>query len=76
MPRMKNFFSCLSILGICVEIHAQSLPVGMPVLALWGPTRPEIWRPPHPHVRLLSASGGLENLAVNQVETALRELLG
>lgn len=49
--------------------------LGVPALVLWGPSNERIWRPVHPDARILRASEGLENLAVEQVELALRPML-
>ena len=48
--------------------------VGTPTVALFGPTRPNVWAPRGPAVRVLQASE-LEEIEVNAVEQAVRDLL-
>lgn len=61
--------------------------VGTPTLALFGPTAPELWKPPGDHVVALTASGRLpdprggefgwmESLGVDEVLAAWRRLPG
>lgn len=46
--------------------------VGTPTVALFGPTRPEVWAPRGPRVRILK---DMENLNTHAVEQAVRDLL-
>lgn len=46
--------------------------VGTPTLALFGPTRPEVWAPRGPRVRILK---DMENVNTHDVEQAVRDLL-
>ena len=48
--------------------------VGTPTVALFGPTRPAVWAPRGPSVRILQATE-LEEIEVNAVEQAVRDLL-
>ena len=48
--------------------------VGTPTVALFSPTRPEVWAPRGPRVRVLQASE-LEEIEVHAVEQAVRDLL-
>ncbi len=48
--------------------------VGTPTVALFGPTRPEVWAPRGPSVRVLRSSN-LEEIEVDAVEQAVRDLL-
>ena len=48
--------------------------VGTPTLALFGPTRPALWAPRGPHVRMISKSD-LEAIEIDDVEQAVRDLL-
>ena len=48
--------------------------VGTPTVALFSPTRPEVWAPRGPRVRVLQASE-LEEIEVNAVEQAVHDLL-
>jgi heptosyltransferase-2 len=49
--------------------------VGLPVVALFGPTDPDVWGPRGPRVRILRAPGGrLEGIAPEAVLDALRGL--
>jgi hypothetical protein len=47
----------------------------LPVIALFGPTAPEIWAPPRARVRVLKGAPTLRELAVEEVlQSALLEL--
>lgn len=48
--------------------------VGTPTVALFGPTRPAVWAPRGPRVKIL-AETHLEAIEVNAVEQAVRDLL-
>ena len=48
---------------------------GVPVLALWGPTNPEVWAPTGPNVKLLQNPMGLMNLAVSTVAETVKSLV-
>jgi heptosyltransferase-2 len=48
--------------------------VGTPTVALFGPTRPEVWAPRGPRVRIVQASE-MEAIEVDAVEQAVRDLL-
>jgi ADP-heptose:LPS heptosyltransferase len=47
--------------------------IGVPTVALFGPSNAEHWRPVGPRVRVVRAPS-LENIEVGQVEAALREV--
>lgn len=49
--------------------------LGIPTLALWGPTNPSVWRPLGPNVRLLANPGGISALEVEAVLDACFELI-
>lgn len=48
--------------------------LGTPTVALFGPTRPEVWAPRGPQVKILAKSD-LEAIEVDAVEQAVRDLL-
>ena len=48
--------------------------LGTPTVALFGPTRPEVWAPRGPRVKILAKSD-LEAIEVDAVEQAFRDLL-
>lgn len=49
--------------------------VGLPGLALWGPTKQEVWHPCGGSIRVLEDAGGLEGIDVDRVLVELRDLL-
>lgn len=49
--------------------------LGVPTLALWGPTTAAVWAPRGAHVRLLRAPGELAALPVEEVLDGLRALI-
>ncbi|MFZ2643437.1 MAG: glycosyltransferase family 9 protein [Verrucomicrobiia bacterium] len=49
--------------------------VGVPTLALFGPTSPNIWSPLGPRVRVVTAAGTMNALSVETVHAALQEML-
>ncbi len=64
-----------SFIGNDSGITHLAAAVGLQVLALFGPTDPEQWGPRSPRARTLQAPDGrLENLGVNEVLQAVREM--
>jgi heptosyltransferase III len=50
--------------------------IGLPTIALFGPTHPKIWRPLGPRVRVVaSLDGKMESIRVQEVERELATLL-
>ncbi|MFA5191889.1 MAG: glycosyltransferase family 9 protein [Verrucomicrobiia bacterium] len=49
--------------------------VGVPTLALFGPTSPNIWSPLGPRVRVVTAAGTMNALSVEIVHAALQGML-
>ena len=63
---------CEQFVGHDSGITHLAAAAGRPVLALWGPSRPEIWRPLNPAVRILEApESDLARLEVGDVIAAL-----
>lgn len=50
--------------------------VGTPCLALFGPSDPNLWAPPGPHVRVLHPGHTLEDIGVVEVFAEIQRLLG
>lgn len=53
---------CTAFIGHDSGISHLAAAVGLPVLALWGPTREEIWKPLGEQVSILKHDSGLEGL--------------
>lgn len=66
---------CTLFAGHDSGITHLSAAVGIPTLALFGPTSPDIWAPLGPRVRVVTAGGAMDTLAVETVIAALREML-
>lgn len=66
---------CACFAGHDSGITHLAAAVGVPVLALFGPTAPAIWAPRGPRVRLLDARGTIGNLSVAGVRDALRRMV-
>jgi len=66
---------CRAFAGHDSGITHLAAALGLPSLALWGPSNPQIWRPLHPGTRLLHPPNGLGELAVPEVVQHLKELL-
>lgn len=66
---------CDAFLGHDSGITHLAAAVGVRTLALWGPSRAEVWRPLGAHVRLLQDSGGLAALRVERVREELGKVL-
>ena len=66
--------SCRAFVGHDSGITHLAAAVGLPVLALWGDTREEVWRPLGDRVWLLRAAEGLSRLPVDTVARAAAEL--
>ncbi|MFA7005674.1 MAG: glycosyltransferase family 9 protein, partial [Verrucomicrobiia bacterium] len=71
-----------AILGRCAlfaghdsGITHLAAAVGVPTLALFGPTSPNIWAPLGPRVRVVTANGTMDTLAVEMVLAVLQEVL-
>ena len=75
----RRFGACLREADLLVANDTGVLhlgaAVGIPVLALFGPTDPALWCPAAPTVKTLRAPGGdLASLPVADVERAVRGL--
>jgi heptosyltransferase-2 len=62
---------CCLLLGNDSGISHLAAAVGTPVLALFGPTSPQVWRPLNPSVRVL----GFTEATPERVKEVLREVL-
>lgn len=58
---------CRGFIGHDSGITHLAAALGVPTLALWGPSNERIWRPLHPQATILKCAEGLENLTVDQV---------
>ncbi|MFM1769950.1 MAG: hypothetical protein RJA22_2479 [Verrucomicrobiota bacterium] len=65
-----------AFLGHDSGITHLAAAVGVPTLALWGPTAAGVWAPRGPQVRLLSGRAGLATLGPEEVGAALRGMPG
>lgn len=65
---------CAQFIGHDSGITHLAAALGVPVVALWGPSNEQVWRPPAPNTRILRAPNGLEELSVDEVVAALRPL--
>ena len=66
---------CALFAGHDSGITHLAAAAGIPTLALFGPTSPDIWTPLGPRVRVVHAGGPMDGLGVDTVITALREML-
>jgi len=67
--------SASAFIGHDSGITHLAAALGIPTLALWGPTNPSVWRPLGPNVRLLANPGGISALEVEAVLDACLELI-
>lgn len=58
---------CALFLGHDSGITHLAAALGVPAIALWGPSREAIWRPPHPHVEIVRGEPDLAQLAFEPV---------
>lgn len=58
---------CRGFLGHDSGVSHLAAAVGTPCVLLFGPTDPELWAPPGPHVHVLRDPAGLEALSVDTV---------
>lgn len=63
---------CAAFLGNDSGLSHLAALLGTPVVALFGPTDPALWRPWGPRARVLSWAAGPDSLAVGQVVEAVR----
>ncbi|MBI5819767.1 MAG: glycosyltransferase family 9 protein [Verrucomicrobia bacterium] len=66
---------CALFAGHDSGITHLAAAVGVPTLALFGPTSPNIWSPLGPRVRVVTAAGAMNALPVETVHAALQEML-
>lgn len=66
---------CQAFVGHDSGITHLAAALGLPVLALWGDTCAEVWRPLGDHVRLVRASEGLPRLRVEIVLNEIQKLI-
>ena len=66
---------CALFAGHDSGITHLAAAAGIPTLALFGPTSPDIWTPLGPRVRVVTAGGAMDTLGVETVIAALREML-
>lgn len=60
--------ACEAYLGNDSGLTHVAAAIGLPVVALFGPTDPDVWGPRGPHVRIVRAPGGdLQALSVEDV---------
>lgn len=66
--------ACGAFIGHDSGITHLAAALGLRVLALWGDTREEVWRPLGDHVRLLRAPEGLPQLRIDTVFSEIQRL--
>ncbi len=66
---------CALFAGHDSGITHLAAAIGIPTLALFGPTSPEIWSPLGPSVHVVITGGAMDVLAVETVVAALGEIL-
>ncbi len=66
---------CTLFAGHDSGISHLAAAVGIPTLALFGPTSPDIWAPRGPRVRVVTANSAMAALGVETVMAALQEML-
>lgn len=71
----EHLSRCQGFIGHDSGITHLAAAVGIPCLALWGPSNESVWRPLGPRVRTRSHPGGLSVLGLDAVWDALRSLL-
>jgi heptosyltransferase III len=62
---------CRAFVGHDSGITHLAAALGLPTVALWGPSNDRIWRPLHARTAILKPSKGLEELPVGEVISAL-----
>ncbi len=76
LPRLAAVLECCALFaGHDSGVTHLAAAVGVPTLALFGPTSPAIWAPRGPNARVLEAGGPMESLAVTTVQGALAGML-
>lgn len=66
---------CQGFVGHDSGITHLAAAIGIPSLALWGPSNEAVWRPLGSRVRTRSHPGGLSHLEVDAAWDSLRSLL-
>ncbi len=66
---------CALFAGHDSGITHLAAAAGIPTLALFGPTSPDIWTPLGPRVRVVTAGDAMDALGVETVIAALQEML-
>lgn len=66
---------CQAFVGHDSGITHLAAAVGRPCTVLWGPTRPEVWRPRGPLVHLVRSPGGLPSLRAEDAWNTLHPLI-
>jgi ADP-heptose:LPS heptosyltransferase len=67
---------CAGFLGNDSGLTHLAAALGLPVVALFGPTDPSTWGPRGPYVRILRAKDHqLTSITLDDVRSALRDLL-
>ncbi len=68
LPQLIQRLSpCEGFIGHDSGITHLAAACGIPTIALWGPTNPDVWRPLGRKVHLVQARNGLANLDLNRV---------
>lgn len=63
-------------LGHDSGISHLAAALGLPGLALWGPTNPAVWRPRSEHFEIVAHPGGLQGITVDETWRRLMTRLG
>jgi heptosyltransferase-2 len=62
---------CKSFVGHDSGITHLAAALGVSSVVLWGPSNEQIWRPPHPHVRVIKSPDGIAGIGVDEVVNAV-----
>ena len=71
----RRLSACRLFIGHDSGITHLAAALGLPVLAIWGPTNESVWRPLGQSVRLVNGGANLERLPIGEVQTELAEIL-
>ncbi len=70
----RHLAACGGFVGHDSGITHLAAALGLPVLALWGPSNASVWRPWGDRIQVLRRPGGIQSLTVAEVEAAVINL--